>query len=71
MGDIIRVVRIYEFIGHREDIEAQIEQSLQGSSYFEGQVTKTPIRIRVGDFAGFPDKVAVAKEGEDDRAREN
>lgn len=48
--DIVRVLRIYEFIGPRSKIEKQVAISIQGEKSFDGDCT-----IRAATLGTFPE----------------
>lgn len=50
--DIVRVLRIYEFIGPRAAVELQIKRSLHGEKIFD---SRSRVSIRATTLGEFPD----------------
>lgn len=53
MGDIIRVLRLVEYVGPRSYVEEQVRQSLQGSR----TIKSTGVTITSTTLSGFPEVI--------------
>lgn len=51
MTDKVRVLRVIEYVGTRDNVEAQIERSLRDGTHGDFRMGKVVIRVAtVGDF---------------------
>lgn len=51
IGDIVRILRIVEYIGPREAIEKQIENSIHGTRRFDHRLGPVTINaVTIGEF---------------------
>lgn len=60
--DIIRVLRIIEYSGPREEIEKIIEKSIQGTKTLRAIGYLDPVIIRVATIGGYPEILGVPDE---------
>jgi len=60
--DIIRVIRIYEFVGPRDVVEEQVSQSIQGEKRVDKRHNmKGPLIIRAATLGTFPEVLDAEK----------
>jgi hypothetical protein len=62
MSDIVRVLRIYEFVGPREAVERQVSNSIHGERRFniadltgENRSVRGYVRIRAATIGTYPE----------------
>lgn len=53
--DIIRVLRIYEFVGPRAQVENQVARSIHGTKYVRDYNKSSEIVIRATTIPGYPE----------------
>lgn len=56
MPDTIRILRLYEFIGPRSEVEQQVAQSMQGTV----KLPKGDLTIRATTLGEFPEVLKAA-----------
>lgn len=57
--DIIRILRVIEYVGEREEIEKLVEESIQGTKRF---TRNFPIKITAVTLGAFPESLAKEEE---------
>lgn len=63
--DIIRVLRVIEYVGPRDGVELQIEKSIQGTKTISSAgPTKGIIAIRTATIGTYPE---ILEQGEEDK----
>lgn len=60
--DKVRVLRVYEFVGDRQAIEAQIANSLHGERTFQNSRIGGTVTIRAATIGTYPEILKAAAE---------
>jgi hypothetical protein len=60
--DIVRVLRIYEFVGPRSQVEQQVARSLHGTKYVRDWRQGSEIVIRAVTVPGYPEILSAPPE---------
>lgn len=62
MSDIVRVIRILEYVGEREWVEMTLERSIQGTFHVPGKAKVNLNIIKAVTLGSFPEIIARSEE---------